>query len=237
MLPGIVGCVVPHRRVVAAAFAFVIVGCAQDVEDGVFSSATQTATVSVGVATNASGDESDTGRDGSTTADSPEGPMDTAEDGMSGPVEDSSTSGASADDTNPTFGPLDGTESSGATDPQDPTLDDGMMDDGALPGGDCCVAHGGLGCDDPAVEACVCALDDVCCSAGWDEICVEEAGQCGAACMGGGGDAGDCCVPHLTPGCSNLEIEGCVCSFDDFCCSTEWDEICVDEVFECGVAC
>ena len=233
MLPGIVGCVVPHRRF-AAALVGVLVGCSQDVDDGVFSSAS--VSVSVGVATNASADdESDTGRDGSTTV---EPPMDTGNDGITGPVEDSTTGGASAEDTNPTIGPLDDTGSSGASDPtNDPTLDDGMMDDGVLPAGDCCVAHGGLGCDDVAVETCVCGLDPVCCSTGWDDICVDEAGQCGAPCMGGGGDVGDCCIAHLTPGCTNLEIEGCVCSFDDFCCSFEWDDICVAEVFDCGVAC
>jgi len=233
MLRGIVGCVVPHRRIAAALVVVVLVGCSQDVDDGVFSSVS--VSVSAGVATNASADDdSDTGRDGSSTS---EAPMDTGDDGITGPVEDSTTGDASAEDANPTIGPLDDTSSSGPDEPtNDTTLDIGMMDDDVLPAGDCCVAHVGLGCDDAVVEMCVCGLDPVCCSTGWDDICVSQAGQCGAPCMGGG-DLGDCCTVHLTPGCSNLEVESCVCFFDDFCCSTEWDDLCVGGVLDCGYFC
>jgi hypothetical protein len=31
-----------------------------------------------------------------------------------------------------------------------------------------------LGCDNPSIEACVCAQDYICCDFGWDEICVDE---------------------------------------------------------------
>jgi hypothetical protein len=48
--------------------------------------------------------------------------------------------------------------------------------------------------------------------------------------------AGDCCTEHETPGCSNTEIESCVCAQDDVCCASMWDDVCVSEVtsFGCG---
>ncbi len=50
-------------------------------------------------------------------------------------------------------------------------------------GGNCCFPHGGIGCDDPVIEACVCALDPFCCNVAWDGICVNAAlFDCGAAC-------------------------------------------------------
>jgi hypothetical protein len=47
---------------------------------------------------------------------------------------------------------------------------------------------------------------------------------------------GDCCVGGTNPGCSNPSIEQCVCAQDDYCCTTEWNDLCVDEVdqFGCG---
>lgn len=52
--------------------------------------------------------------------------------------------------------------------------------------GSCCEAQSTAGCGDPAVEACVCALDRLCCAGAWDARCVElvdleGCGQCGAA--------------------------------------------------------
>ncbi len=41
--------------------------------------------------------------------------------------------------------------------------------------GACGVAHGGLGCDDPECCESVCAVDPICCTAGWDALCVEAA--------------------------------------------------------------
>jgi len=43
---------------------------------------------------------------------------------------------------------------------------------------------GGPGCNDPVIEACVCAIDPYCCDTAWDEQCVEEVetllcGDCG----------------------------------------------------------
>jgi hypothetical protein len=40
--------------------------------------------------------------------------------------------------------------------------------------GPCCTAHAGPGCEVDTVEACVCAMDDLCCSSEWDSFCVDE---------------------------------------------------------------
>jgi hypothetical protein len=60
--------------------------------------------------------------------------------------------------------------------------------DEANPGGDssnCCVAHGGVGCDDAACEVLVCADVPLCCLIGWDINCaVAAADLCGALCDG-----------------------------------------------------
>ena len=47
----------------------------------------------------------------------------------------------------------------------------------------CCETHGVPGCDDPVVEACVCALDSYCCNNWWDGDCTLQAiNDCGAVC-------------------------------------------------------
>lgn len=120
------------------------------------------------------------------------------------------------------------------------------------------MAHPGTGCDDPAIEACVCGEDDYCCATEWDDICVSEVDSFGCGTCGGGGEeeggleeegggetegggegggGGDCCAVAATPGCADPEIEACVCAGDDYCCATEWDDLCVSEVdaFGCGV--
>ncbi len=52
----------------------------------------------------------------------------------------------------------------------------------------------------------------------------------------GGADLGDCCTPHETPSCSNVEVAACVCELDTACCLDPWSELCVGEVasFGCG---
>ncbi|MHC5110000.1 MAG: hypothetical protein ACYTHJ_08990, partial [Planctomycetota bacterium] len=46
----------------------------------------------------------------------------------------------------------------------------------------------------------------------------------------------DCCEVSQSAGCSDSAIAACVCGFDPFCCQTQWDQICVDNVdkFACG---
>jgi hypothetical protein len=47
----------------------------------------------------------------------------------------------------------------------------------------CCIANGGIGCDDATCQACVCGVDPFCCSTAWDGICAgEAAGVCAASC-------------------------------------------------------
>lgn len=53
--------------------------------------------------------------------------------------------------------------------------------------GNCCVSHAGPGCEVPACEAAVCAIDPFCCSTAWDSICANEAAS---LCGGLGGNVG-----------------------------------------------
>jgi hypothetical protein len=48
--------------------------------------------------------------------------------------------------------------------------------------------------------------------------------------------SGDCCEANGTPGCDDAGLETCVCASDDYCCSNEWDDVCVGgiEKFGCG---
>lgn len=124
-------------------------------------------------------------------------------------------------------------------------------------GGDCCVEHQGPGCDEPEVEACVCAIEPLCCSSQWSPACiavleVHGCGQCGAepppppgGDTGGepppGGDTGeppasggDCCAGNGSPGCDDTAIESCVCTSDAYCCDNEWDDVCAGEVESLG---
>lgn len=93
----------------------------------------------------------------------------------------------------------------------------------------CCEPTGGAaGCPgDPALEACVCALDEYCCMMEWDGLCVQQAtDDCMADCEFGDG----CCEVHPTTGCDNAPVETCVCAIDPFCCDEAWDDLCVSEV-------
>ena len=52
--------------------------------------------------------------------------------------------------------------------------------------GDCCVANGSPGCEDPEITLCACELDDYCCDVDWDGLCAGAAGtDCGADCKEG----------------------------------------------------
>lgn len=101
---------------------------------------------------------------------------------------------------------------------------------------DCCIT-GGAGCDDDAVEACVCAADSFCCETEWDAMCVSKVGSelCAASCDPDDFD-GPCCETNESGGCEVNAIEMCVCEMDAACCSTAWDQFCVDEIssFGCG---
>ena len=46
--------------------------------------------------------------------------------------------------------------------------------------GDCCEGSGShVGCEDPAVEQCVCGSDAYCCDVAWDAQCTAEVAACG----------------------------------------------------------
>jgi hypothetical protein len=49
--------------------------------------------------------------------------------------------------------------------------DVGLCGDGPT---SCCVVHATKGCDNKAIESCVCALDSFCCNNEWDKTCVGE---------------------------------------------------------------
>jgi|CXWL01.1.fsa_nt_gi hypothetical protein len=99
---------------------------------------------------------------------------------------------------------------------------------GACPGtGDCCVGHGGLGCND--FECCdwVCFVDSFCCEVEWNADCAAFAAAfCGPLCQTQVGcGLGDCCSPG-TGGCSDPACCDLVCNADLSCCLTGWTPQC-----------
>jgi hypothetical protein len=99
---------------------------------------------------------------------------------------------------------------------------------GAGPNQDCCTVQDTPGCTDSAIEACVCAQDSWCCTNKWDAVCVNKVGTslCAPSCNPGNAK-GPCCEANGTPGCEIAGVETCVCNEDPFCCSDEWDALCV----------
>jgi hypothetical protein len=80
----------------------------------------------------------------------------------------------------------------------------------------------------------VCAADPFCCNNSWDSICVGKVAQyCNNACSAQSSGGGNSCAHSecsegnkLTATCSQCATD--VCAQDSYCCSTEWDDICVD---------
>jgi hypothetical protein len=106
--------------------------------------------------------------------------------------------------------------------------------------GDCCTDDGTPGCDDAAIQACVCMQDSYCCDTAWDALCVDEVGSFGCGTCGGAGDGGAepsaCCEQQAGAGCPDAAVEACVCAVDDYCCNVLWDLTCAGEVetLSCG---
>jgi hypothetical protein len=100
-----------------------------------------------------------------------------------------------------------------------------------LPLGPCCEAHGGVGCEDPAIVECVCAAMPGCCGQAWGPECVAAVETLGCATC-----PSTCCTPKETPACDDMMVQECVCAGDPYCCAEMWDGICVFEVedFGCG---
>lgn len=107
---------------------------------------------------------------------------------------------------------------------------------GDLCAGDCCSAHGTPNCNDAVCCALVCAQDNYCCDTAWDVTCGTIARQLcvvgeNAACPPpacGDADAGECCIPHLSPSCKNLKCCEMVCNLQPQCCEISWDTSCAE---------
>lgn len=114
--------------------------------------------------------------------------------------------------------------------------------------GSCCVSRNSAGCYDDDCRLTVCACDPFCCDVAWDESCAGTGvdgsgcgamGLCACAAECGDEDAGDCCVAHSNPSCSDSACCDAVCACDDYCCTTEWDPSCAGFGFQnngCGAA-
>lgn len=121
----------------------------------------------------------------------------------------------------------------------------------APPGGGCielaCAPCGHGVCEtggalDAGCDQCVgklCDQDPFCCETAWDTLCVDQAAELCGSCHAP--DPEDCehdeCEPGdpLDPGCS--DCASLVCAVDDYCCSTAWDSLCVEEATLFCAAC
>jgi hypothetical protein len=109
--------------------------------------------------------------------------------------------------------------------------------------GDCCVAHAGIGCEDPACCEIVCGLDPFCCEVQWDSLCADEANiHCIGHCTSKDNvcdlATGNCCEPQQGVGCGTTFCCEIVCGLDPFCCEVQWDAICADAAnSQCGDGC
>jgi hypothetical protein len=79
----------------------------------------------------------------------------------------------------------------------------------------------------------ICGDDAFCCQSNWDSLCVSKAQDtmtypdCANAC-GGGCSHGECQTgAALDDMCSPCATD--VCTADPYCCSTDWDTLCIDE--------
>ncbi len=101
-----------------------------------------------------------------------------------------------------------------------------------IPGGDCCIASGGFGCEVPLCCLEVCGFDPSCCDF-WDGACADLARHfcpdvcppLPSPCVAG---AGDCCAHHGAPGCDDPACCEAVCDADPLCCSAAWDGPCAE---------
>jgi len=98
----------------------------------------------------------------------------------------------------------------------------------------CCERSDEPGCQDAALETCVCDIDDFCCLTSWDTFCVEAAIEdCGAVCE----NEVTCCAPSVAMGCADDVIEACVCNQQPQCCTGAYDISCVTIADACTGGC
>lgn len=97
--------------------------------------------------------------------------------------------------------------------------------------GQCCFPHDNANCNDQDCCDSVCAIDATCCETVWDQVCasiaVTECAICDGGLSCGDPDAGSCCNEHAEPYCSDQSCCLTVCTFDETCCDTAWDTVCV----------
>jgi hypothetical protein len=83
-------------------------------------------------------------------------------------------------------------------------------------GGDCCVAHGGIGCDDPACTDLVCAQDPFCCDVSWDGLCAQTANASCPICSGVPETCGNGAIDDPSEVCDGLDLGGESCTTQGF---------------------
>jgi hypothetical protein len=107
-----------------------------------------------------------------------------------------------------------------------------------LSDGDCCEASEERGCGDTDIQDCICQIDSACCTDVYDEFCVTEAkAECGLECNTPPPDS-DCCSVGANPGCTDSNVEACVCEIDPYCCAAPFDSNCVGIAADvCGATC
>jgi hypothetical protein len=113
---------------------------------------------------------------------------------------------------------------------------------GATGKGSCFVRHRSPGCDDAGCCEAVCAVDPNCCVFQWDQECANLAPIVCTDC--GDITTGSCFEAHGNGACSDPDCCDAVCKVDPFCCSDQWDGVCVsyaealcaDPIRSCGSA-
>ena len=98
----------------------------------------------------------------------------------------------------------------------------------------CAPAYEQKGCCECSCKDCVCKKDPYCCNVSWDPVCVNLCTECG------GCGSPDGCTAAPTPGCvgCDLDVVGCVCGHDPFCCTGKWDSLCaLKAATDCNAGC
>ena len=105
---------------------------------------------------------------------------------------------------------------------------------GGVSSGSCYSPHTGVACDEGPCCELVCATDAFCCSSQWDAVCADEAVELCNSC--GAELTGSCYAAHVKPHCDDDACCTEICTFDAYCCDTQWDTICVREALDdCAV--
>ncbi len=108
--------------------------------------------------------------------------------------------------------------------------------------GDCCTAHGGIGCRDSACCNLICGANPSCCDIGWDESgagLAEVICNADACVVAGCPGSGDCCTAHASRGCNDIDCCDAVCTARPSCCSgSTWSTTCANLADAlCGTLC